>query len=345
MLSAAELNQMAAAQRAAAQVQAAAELELKARRERDARLEKARQARLARRREVLWRSLYAVAAKGETRAELANLEVQDVDYLASQGLKPASLFRRSKQARGVASEIQRVSHQLSTLQSKLASCESKRISPSWDPLFDWLEIHSWLAYACDLERWFGQNLDSVRISDLKDLRDLLATAADCAKRTKYPERQEALHQLIALVRLFEKPFLAHHQKQAELRKKIEQLETELQELESDPNYTRPEDVQSLHAMSWGGAQRSTYRAPPGEHSVWGLRFLSSDDGQGVLTCLGSAALQANNDRKSEVCRTVHPSYFFNSEAIFHLCEGIKSLGFSVEVRAADYRSYEFQLSW
>ncbi len=114
----------------------------------------------------------------------------------------------------------------------------------------WLSANQTIAYECDLERWFGEELSYIQIFSPECLDDLIKKIESILLKSKNNEQLKAIKKLSSIAtkaksnyeKLIVSERIAAQKQQSAIQRIIE--------IRNDPNFQWEDDVESLYRISW-----------------------------------------------------------------------------------------------
>lgn len=257
------------------------------------------------RRAHLWQVLYSQAVQGETIAEIENLSIKDIGYLTELGFLVEEVYKREydenfykEKIESTEADIDKLQKELSELELALDKYFDGQYGINTKELKKWLKRNTHIAYSCNMEDWFGRDLDEVVATTQRDIDDLIAHAEEEILRTQDDERLRSLELLIAAASAVEfSPCPVSDPRDTEIR--IDELRSILEEkrnyisfLEDLDDYIHPNEVLQIHSISWkkiiGNSEKSGIEGFDQESLCW----LSSELGQNTIKSIEGAIEEA-----------------------------------------------------
>ena len=266
------------------------------------RLEKEDQ-RSKERRTQIWQSLYLAAINGAYQAHIQNLDLEDVVFFDNLGFSVTEIFTRTQKKSAYEKSLKNLNLEVTNLDKKILDLENKiddfkesSVGVYTSSIEDWLYSNQTLAYACDLESWFGPELNDVWIYDLESLQSLKETVQSCINNSKDKERIKSLKQLLKEINeaknTVDQSFnLSEAEDEVtELGEKILELEYEIAGIEEDYGFIHADDVKFLYEFEWETLQVNSRYSSDLSYSVVSLKWFCSTAGQQALKLLENDAL-------------------------------------------------------
>ena len=228
------------------------------------------------RRNFLWKIFYIEAINGNDRCEIGNLYNEDSVYFSELGFRIGRTFVRRYKRKYIEKltdqykyQIDQKRHRIETIKEELSNLQKiakslankngygEKHSLNTLPLQKWINSNKTTAFACNMEDWFGPNLNEVWVDSLSEVEDLVAHARFEMNHATGPERIRALSQLIESI---DEVTLAVRTpvRVASIEKELEEINFEVQRLEhrlaetSECNdFFFSEDVYTVDLVEWG----------------------------------------------------------------------------------------------
>jgi hypothetical protein len=266
------------------------------------RLEKEDQQNQERRSEV-WKILYIAAINGAYQAHVQNLKKDDVSYFERLGFSIVEIFIRThkkstyeKSLINLNLEVSKLDKKITELENKIDDFKESSIGFYTGSIEDWLYENQTLAYACDLEPWFGPELKDIWIQDLESLESLKESVEASINNSKDKDRIKSLKQLlkeiddskIAVDESFD--LNEAEDEAAELGERILELEYEIAGIEEDYGFIHEDDVKILHEFDWDNLSVNSRNTSDSSYNVVSLKWFCSTAGQHALKLLENDAL-------------------------------------------------------
>ena len=301
----------------------------------------------------VWQSLYSAAINGANQTHIKNLYTEDVEYLEKLGFLVEKLFSRTQKQAAYAKVLKNLKIQVSRLDEKILDLEIKidEYNYSIDGVYtssieDWLYSNQALAYACDLEPWFGPELNRVWINNLESLQSLKEAIESNIKISKNKERINSLKKLLKEINESKKTVdqsFNFEKAEDDVRvsgEKIQELEDEIADIEEDFGFIHSDDVHSLHNVDWSSLQTNSKSLTNMDYSVISLKWFCSTSGQLAFKLLqdDSLSLSKLGIRKINL-RCIDyggPVYMINDNGVFN-CKFPSTFDFLEAMRLIGYR--------
>jgi len=255
----------------------------------------------------IWKSLYLSALNGNSKSEITNLNESNIFYLKRLGFEIEEVFLRTmKQSeiitRGklLTDRVAKNDKKISEIEKAIDENNEKIKNLDTELIEEWLYSNQTVAFACDLESWFGGDLNDVFIFSFEHLEELKKTIKEKLETLKNQDTKKSLRILIRAIQKTEKVFpLSIDTKQAEveiekLQREIESLEEEIAEIEDNNGLIHPDEIKSIHIVDWSQITNSFVRCNEFEYNVNSLKWFSSTQGQNALKLFDDDVLSINN---------------------------------------------------
>jgi hypothetical protein len=115
---------------------------------------------------------------------------------------------------------------------------------------DWLITNQNIAYECDLERWFGEELIYVQIFNPECLDDLIKKIESILIRSKNSAQLKAIKKLGTIAISARNNYKKYIQNDRLAAEKRQDAIDRIKELRNDPDYQWEDEVLSIHCISW-----------------------------------------------------------------------------------------------
>ena len=256
----------------------------------------------------IWKSLYLSALNGNSKSEITNLNESNIFYLKKLGFEIEEVFLRTmKQSKIInrgkllTDRVAKNDKKISEIEKAIDENNEKIKNLDTELIEEWLYSNQTVAFACDLESWFGDDLNDVFIFSFEHFEELKKTIKEKLETLKNQDTKKSLRILIRAIQKTEKvfPLSSIDTKQAEveiekLQREIESLEEEIAEIEDDNGLIHPDEIKSIHIVDWSQITNSFVRCNEFEYNVNSLKWFSSTQGQNALKLFDDDVLSINN---------------------------------------------------
>ena len=125
-----------------------------------------------------------------------------------------------------------------------------------EKFLSWLSANQTIAYECDLEQWFGEELSYIQIFSPECLDDLIKKIESILLKSKNNEQLKAIKKLSSIAtkaKSNHKKLIVSERIAAQKQKSAIQR---IIEIRNDPNFQWEADVDSLHRISWAVIEKT-----------------------------------------------------------------------------------------
>ena len=282
----------------------------------------------SRRYATIWEALYRAALDGESLVRLDNLTIDEVKYFANEGLNIQVQFIRERpyadidlQITKKNQEIKKITERIKYLKNKIEEyldCEdffAKHLSA----VEEWLWKNKTLAFQCDLEGWFGAELDTVEIYSkeelndfLKDVNQRISSAHDVDRRKHLKSLKEIVLKVVSACKGDDIDLDEIQDEIGATELVLDELMEDVLKLKSEEDYSRGQDVDTTHRIDWsclvGDVPQKT-----DDFSCAGLEWFSSSNGQRTMANFEKAVLDLAKAGKRSMAMKCSPHLTDDSE--------------------------------
>ena len=256
-----------------------------------------KESEVSRRYLTIWEDLYRAALDGEFLVSVDNLTIDEVNYFENEELNIGVQFERERPYAEIDSlikdknqEIKEITEKINLLNNKIEEYSDGEyvFSEHLSAIEEWLWKNKTLAFQCDLEGWFGAELDTVEIYSKEELSDFLKDVSQRISSANNVDRRKNLKSLekiiLNVVSACQADDIDLDEIQDEIKDNeivLKKLTEDVLELESEEDYSRGQDVETTHHIEWSrfGGDASH---KPDNFSCAGLEWFSSSNGQRTM---------------------------------------------------------------
>lgn len=247
------------------------------------------------RRAGYWREFYKVASSQETEVEITNLAPQDRVHFTQLGFRIIETYKRNRRQTDLENELFALQQLIEANNKEISKAE--KIVAAFENIDTtaiaiWLCDNQSLAYACNMEKWFGEELDRIKIRDLHDLQELQTHTIAMLKNSTGAERRKSLKNLALHIeetikrRIQEREYHSAKTKLKLLDCESKASEHRINEIENnEEDFAQDDTIESIVIISWDRPAKILSNTSVEGFSYVSLKWLCSSDGHDTLEAL------------------------------------------------------------